>query len=214
VTSLTQVARRLPLWTVSEMVGIDHSDQAGAAAAAYQMIRWNDPLMTALAQDEVEGTRLTDGEVAAFFVDLAIAGNDTTRNTISHALKALCDNPEQHAYLPADYFSRISDARRGVPPLGHAVMTFRRTATQRTDLAGHRWRQATRWCSSTRRRAATSTCSPIRTNSTSPRRRTTTQVSGGHYCVGASLARTQLTTVVDQLLDRVAASMWADRRNL
>ena len=48
-----------------------------------------DDLMTALVQAEVDGERLTHAEIAAFFVLLSVAGNDTTRHTTSHAMRAL-----------------------------------------------------------------------------------------------------------------------------
>ena len=48
-----------------------------------------DDLMTALVQAEVDGDRLTDEEIGAFFVLLSVAGNDTTRHTISHGMRLL-----------------------------------------------------------------------------------------------------------------------------
>src|SRR5260221_3988626 len=71
-------------------------------ARALAEARRDDPasdLMTALVQAEVDGERLTDDEICAFFVMLSVAGNDTTRNSISHGMKALCDRPEQRALL-------------------------------------------------------------------------------------------------------------------
>ena len=52
-----------------------------------------DDLMTALVQAEVDGERLTHAEIAAFFVLLSVAGNDTTRHTTSHAMRALTRQP-------------------------------------------------------------------------------------------------------------------------
>ena len=52
-----------------------------------------DDLMTNLVQAEVDGEGLTDEEISAFFVLLSVAGNDTTRNTISHSMLALTEHP-------------------------------------------------------------------------------------------------------------------------
>ena len=55
-------------------------------------------LVTALADAEVDGERLTDAEIASFFVLLSVAGNETTRNALSHALVGLTDKPDQRAF--------------------------------------------------------------------------------------------------------------------
>jgi cytochrome P450 len=64
-------------------------------------------LMTALVQAEVDGEHLTDAEIATFFVLLAVAGNDTTRHTTSHAMRALSVNPDQRALLMEDLLLRV-----------------------------------------------------------------------------------------------------------
>ena len=46
----------------------------------------HDDLTTSLVQAEVDGEQLTSAEVASFFILLAVAGNETTRNAISHGL--------------------------------------------------------------------------------------------------------------------------------
>ena len=58
-----------------------------------------DDLMTALVQAEVDGDKLTHAEIAAFFVLLSVAGNDTSRHTTSHAMRALTVNPDQRDLL-------------------------------------------------------------------------------------------------------------------
>lgn len=54
-----------------------------------------DDLTTALVVTEVDGERLNSAEIASFFILLAIAGNETTRNAISHGVLALTRYPEQ-----------------------------------------------------------------------------------------------------------------------
>ncbi len=70
--------------------------------AAHRETSPGDDLMTALVQAEVDGDRLTHDEIAAFFVLLSVAGNDTTRHTTSHAMRALTVNRDQWARMAGD----------------------------------------------------------------------------------------------------------------
>ena len=79
-----------------------------------------DDLMSALVQAEVDGERLTHAEIAAFFVLLSVAGNDTTRHTTSHAMRALSLNPDQRALLMEDLDAQPAHRRGGVRALGLA----------------------------------------------------------------------------------------------
>jgi cytochrome P450 len=167
------VSKRLPMWTVYEMMGLDPSMRDEAAHLADQMVGFNDldvldgrepgevlnealvgllmmglefadhrrnhpaeDLMTNLVQAEVDGQRLTDDEIAAFFVLISVAGNDTTRNTISLGARALQDFPEQRALLRDDFDGVIATATDELLRWASPVMTFRRTATRDTELRG------------------------------------------------------------------------------
>jgi len=90
--------------------------------------------MTALVEAEVDGDKLTHDEIAAFFVLLSVAGNDTTRHTTSHALRALTLNPDQRALLPEHLPTAVEEFVRWATP----VLTFRRTATRHVELHGQR----------------------------------------------------------------------------
>ena len=133
------IAKRLPLQTISDMIGVPESDRERVVEAADTLIAAADPevfgdrqpievlggalwtltefatelatyreqhpgddLMTALVQAEVDGDRLSHPEIAAFLVLLSVAGNDTSRHTTSHALRALTVNPGQRALLLED----------------------------------------------------------------------------------------------------------------
>ena len=56
--------------------------------AAYRREHPTDDVTSALVNTNVDGEALTDTEVAAFFILLVVAGNETTRNAISHGLLA------------------------------------------------------------------------------------------------------------------------------
>src|SRR5260370_34529551 len=62
----------------------------------------SDDIISTLLGAEVEGERLTDLEFDMFFELLAVAGNETTRNLISHGMRALIDHPDQRALLLED----------------------------------------------------------------------------------------------------------------
>jgi cytochrome P450 len=104
--------------------------QVAGALAADRRANPGDDLISALVHAEVDGDRLTDAEVAAFFVLLAVAGNDTTRQTTSHAMKALTDFRDQRAWLTSDFDDRIGSAVEEFVRWATPVMTFRRTASR------------------------------------------------------------------------------------
>ena len=78
----------------------------GAYSTAMAEDRRADPrddLTTSLVQAAVDGEGLTSGEIASFFMLLAIAGNETTRNAISHGVLALTRYPEEREKWWADF---------------------------------------------------------------------------------------------------------------
>ncbi len=93
--------------------------QVAGALAADRRENPGDDLISALVHAEVDGDRLTDAEVAAFFVLLSVAGNDTTRQTTSHAMKALTDFPRPARLADGRFRQPHRRRGRGVHPLGH-----------------------------------------------------------------------------------------------
>ncbi|MGH9000962.1 MAG: cytochrome P450 [Acidimicrobiia bacterium] len=240
---VASVAKRLPMRTISDMMGVPTAQREGVVAAADSMVSWNDPdvqagreplqvltdgllglhgaartmaterrahpaddVMTALVQAGVDGDRLTDDEICAFFVLLSVAGNDTTRNTISHGIKALCDHPDQRARLMEDFEGRIGTATDEMIRWATAVMTFRRTATRDTELGGTAIAEGDKvvmFYSSANRDGA-AFADPGRFDVTrTPNDHVGFGGGGPHFCMGAALARTQIQAVFDQLLHRV-----------
>lgn len=96
--------------------------------------------MTSLVQAEVDGERLSEEEIAAFFVLLSVAGNDTTRNTISRTMEALTRFPDQRKILQADPDGTLNTAVDEFVRWASPVMTFRRVATRDVELHGQRIR--------------------------------------------------------------------------
>ena len=165
-----------------------------------------DDLMTALVQAEVDGERLLPEEIGAFFVLLSVAGNDTTRHTTSHAMRALTEYPDQRALLLEDLKERIPAAVEEFVRWASAVMTFRRTATRDTELSGQPIDAGDKvvmfYGSANRDEQAFE--HPERFDVLrSPNHHVGFGGGGPHYCLGASLARTQLRCIFGELLARL-----------
>jgi cytochrome P450 len=165
-----------------------------------------DDLMTALVQAEVDGEHLTEEEISAFFVLLAVAGNDTTRHTTSHAIRALCDFPDQRRVLTDDLAGGIEPAVEEFVRWATPVMTFRRNATGDTHLRGQAISEGDKvvmfYVSANRDGEAFE--HPERFDVLrSPNRHVGFGGGGPHYCLGASLARTQLRAIFTELLTRL-----------
>jgi cytochrome P450 len=185
--------------------GLMELTQLSLALAADRDAHPADDLMTALVQAEVDGERLTHQEIAAFFVLLSVAGNDTTRHTTSHTAVALQANPEQRALLAEDPAGRMETAVEEFVRWATPVMTFRRTATQDTDIDGHSVAEGEKvvmfYVSANRDETAFE--EPGRFDVTrSPNHHVGFGGGGPHYCLGASFARTQLRAIWTELLTR------------
>jgi cytochrome P450 len=162
-----------------------------------------DDLFSSLVNAEVDGDRLTDADVAAFFVLLAVAGNDTTRQTTSHALKALTDFPEQRARLLQDFDNRIGTAVEEFIRFATPVMTFRRTAATDYELAGQTIRAGEKvamfYASGNWDDAVFD--DPDRFDlSRDPNPHVGFGGGGQHYCLGTHVARAQLRAIFGELL--------------
>jgi len=179
---------------------------AAIAVAGERRARPRDDLMTALVEAEIDDRRLTDNEIGAFCTLLAIAGNDTTRQTTSHGMKALCDNPEQRALLIEDPDGRLGGAVEEIIRWATPVVQFRRTATRDVTLGGQQLRAKEKvvllYASANRDDSAFVdpwTFDVLR----APNEHLGFGGGGPHYCLGAHLARTQLRSLFRELLTRV-----------
>jgi cytochrome P450 len=165
-----------------------------------------DDLVSALATAEIEGQRLTDDEIGAFFILLTIAGNDTTRQSASHAMKALTDNPDQRAWLMEDFENRIGGAVEEFVRWASPIMTFRRTAAQDLDYHGQHISAGDKivLIYSSANRDETVFEEPHRFDlSRDPNPHVGFGGGGIHHCLGNQLARIQLRVLFDELLHRL-----------
>jgi cytochrome P450 len=93
-------------------------------------------LLTWVVQAELDGRRLEDWEIGAFFSLLAAAGNDTTRHSAAHALHLLTVHQDQRALLLEDLEGRLDGCVDEVIRYATPVQQFRRTAVRATELRG------------------------------------------------------------------------------
>ena len=92
-----------------------------------------DDIVTALINADVNGEKLTDDEFGFFVLMLAVAGSETTRNSITHGMMAFMDNPEQWDLYKRE---RPSTAADEIVRWATPVTAFQRTAVRDTELAG------------------------------------------------------------------------------
>jgi cytochrome P450 len=160
-------------------------------------------LLTSLAQAEVDGERLTDHEIGSFFVLLTVAGNDTTRQSTSHALKALTDFPEQRAWLLEDLEGRMPSAVEELVRWATPIITFRRTAARDVEFRGQQITKGDKVVMfySSANRDQTRIERPHELDlSRNPNPHITFGGGGIHHCLGNQLARTQLRAIMTELL--------------
>jgi cytochrome P450 len=180
--------------------------QVAGALAADRRANPGDDLISSLVEAEVDGDRLTDAEVAAFFVLLAVAGNDTTRQTMSHAAKALTDFRDQRTWLAADFDDRIGSAVEEFVRWATPVMTFRRTAAVDCELGGQSIRAGEKvvmfYSSGNFDERAFD--QPRRFElGRKPNSHVGFGGGGLHFCLGAHVARAQLRAIFGELLTQL-----------
>ncbi len=187
--------------------------EAGAALAAllrdlaqYRVENPSDDLTSALVNTQIDGERLTDEEVASFFILLAVAGNETTRTAISNGLVALAENPEQDRIWRNDFERIAPTAVEEIVRWSSPVIFMRRTVTRDTVLSGQPLRKGDKtilfYNSANRDEAVFE--DPFRFD---VRRDPNPHVGfggpGPHFCLGAHLARREITVMFRQLFRRI-----------
>jgi cytochrome P450 len=164
-----------------------------------------DDLLTALVNADVDGEKLSDVEIAIFFVLLMSAGNDSTRATYSATMLALMENPEQLALLrerPELIDAAVEEGLRYAP----AFAFMARAATADFELHGQTIKENDRvllWYLASNRDESVFP-DPHRFDILRPGL-DQHQAFGGrgrHFCLGANLARLELKLWIKQTIDR------------
>ncbi|GLZ13249.1 methyl-branched lipid omega-hydroxylase [Actinomadura sp. NBRC 104425] len=165
-----------------------------------------DDLVSALVQANVDGEALTDQEIGSFFILLVVAGNETTRNAMTHGLKLLTDNPEQRALLMEDFEGRIGGAVEEIVRMATPVIQFRRTVTRDYELNGHRFRTGDKvllFYNSANRDETVFEDPDVFDITRSPNPHVGFGGPGPHFCLGANLARREMTVMFRELFGRL-----------
>jgi cholest-4-en-3-one 26-monooxygenase len=166
-----------------------------------------DDILTALVQAEVDGDRLSREEIDSFFVILCVAGNETTRNLIAHAMNALIERPDTYRELRAE----VADdglwrsATEEFLRWGSSIHNFRRTATRDTELRGQPIaageKVVTFYMSANHDEDVFPDPYTFDIRRT-PNDHVTFGGGGPHFCLGANLARLQIRCMIRELLRR------------
>ena len=165
-----------------------------------------DDLTSALAHAEIDGDRLSDQELGSFFILLATAGNETTRNAISHGMKALCDYPDQHALWAADFEGLARTAVEEIVRWSTPVIFMRRTTTRPVELGGQKLPENAKMILfySSGNRDEDVFDEPFRFDlRRSPNEHVGFGGPGPHFCLGANLARREITIMFRELFTRL-----------
>ena len=95
-----------------------------------------DDLISALVTADVAGRPLSGRELGSFFSLLLVAGVETTRNTIAHALHLLSAHPDQRELLLTDFDARAAGFVDEVVRYSSPIVQFRRTVARDFVLNG------------------------------------------------------------------------------
>jgi cholest-4-en-3-one 26-monooxygenase len=198
----------------NQMVGYDDPEyeiEPITASAEIVGYAWNmaearrkcpmDDIVTKLVQADIDGESLASEEFGFFVILLAVAGNETTRNAITHGMKAFIDHPEQwELYKELRPKTAPDEIVRWATP----VVAFQRTATKDTELGGQHIRKGDRvgMFYSSANFDPDAFDEPEKFNIL---REDNPHVgfggTGSHYCIGANLARLEIDLIFNAIAE-------------
>ena len=200
-------------WT-NQMTASDDPDFAGdPQAASIEVLMYamklaaerieqpRDDIVTKLVNADKDGRGLTEDEFGFFVIALSVAGNETTRNAISHGMNAFFDNPaEWDLWKRQRPETMVDEVIRWATP----VTSFQRTALEDVELGGVPIRKGQRvglFYASANYDEDVFT-DPFTFDITrSPNPHLAFGGHGAHYCIGANLARMEIQMLFDALAD-------------
>ena len=163
-----------------------------------------DDLMSVVANTKIEGGELPPELLDGFFLLMVIAGNETTRNTLTGGLMALTDNPEEREKLLKDP-SLISNATDEMLRWVTSVIYFRRTATKDTNIRGQDIKAGDKvvmWYGSANRDEDIFEDGHLFRVDRDNAKKHLAFGAGEHLCLGNRLGHMQIRILFEELLDR------------
>ncbi|MFE7135115.1 cytochrome P450 [Streptomyces sp. NPDC057638] len=176
-----------------------------AAVARERRRRPTGDLVSALVGADVDGQTLSARQLGAFFSLLLVAGVETTRNALAHGLVLLSAHPDQRDLLAADIDRYADGAVDEIVRHSTPIIQFRRTVVAERELGGRLFRPGEKvlllYASANRDEAVFERPDAFDITR-SPNPHVGYGGGGPHYCLGAHLARLEMTALFRELLDR------------
>ena len=175
----------------------------GMQLAAERADKPGEDLVTKLVQADVEGHRLSDDELGFFVILLAVAGNETTRNSITQGMMAFADFPDQWELFKRE---RPGTAADEIVRWATPVTSFQRTALEDTELSGVKIKKGERVVMFYRSANFDEEVfkDPYRFNILrDPNPHVGFGGTGAHYCIGANLARMTIDLMFNAIADQM-----------
>ena len=163
-----------------------------------------DDLMSVVANTKIEGGELPPELLDGFFLLMVIAGNETTRNTLTGGLMALTDNPQEREKLLKDP-ALISNATDEMLRWVTSVIYFRRTATKDTNIRGQDIKAGDKvvmWYGSANRDEDIFKDGHLFRVDRENAKKHLAFGAGEHLCLGNRLGHMQIRILFEELLDR------------
>ena len=163
-----------------------------------------DDLMSVVANTKIEGGELPPELLDGFFLLMFIAGNETTRNTLTGGLMPLTDNPEEREKLLKDP-ALISNATDEMLRWVTSVIYFRRTATKDTNIRGQDIKAGDKvvmWYGSANRDEDIFKDGHLFRVERENAKKHLAFGAGEHLCLGNRLGHMQIRVLFEELLDR------------
>ena len=162
-----------------------------------------DDIVTTLIEADIDGEKLSDDEFGFFVIMLAVAGNETTRNSITHGMIAFSQNPDQWELFKKE---RPSTAADEIIRWATPVSAFQRTANEDIELGGVQIKKGQRLVMSYRSANFDEevfedphTFNILR----DPNPHVGFGGTGAHYCIGANLARMTINLIFNAVADHM-----------
>ena len=162
-----------------------------------------DDIVTTLIQADIDGEKLSDDEFGFFVIMLAVAGNETTRNSITHGMIAFANNPEQWELYKKE---RPETAADEIVRWATPVSAFQRTANEDVELGGVQIKKGQRVVMSYRSANFDEEVfeDPYTFNILrDPNPHVGFGGTGAHYCIGANLARMTINLIFNAVADHM-----------